>query len=270
MRARRRRGVSGVRDAESRPEACCHARVIRARAMSLAHRASVARAVFAVSATRARTRTRASRAAPSACARARVERRRRSSALSRVAVTRDHRRGDATLTRAFFGVGAPEALVIGVVALLVFGPKGLADIAKQVGATIREFQPTIRELQEASREFQDTLRDEIERPLDEVRNEMRDVVTGPPTPKKRAGPAGEGMSEEARREANAGVSIRANEPAVRGTLASDDYVDEDMKARAAAAAWGQSESVVEESAAKSAGEVDESSASPAKKDVADP
>ncbi|CAN1732042.1 Sec-independent protein translocase protein TATB, chloroplastic [Linum perenne] len=27
-----------------------------------------------------------------------------------------------------FGVGAPEALVIAVVALLVFGPKGLADL----------------------------------------------------------------------------------------------------------------------------------------------
>lgn len=26
------------------------------------------------------------------------------------------------------GVGAPEALVIGVVALLVFGPKGLAEV----------------------------------------------------------------------------------------------------------------------------------------------
>lgn len=27
-----------------------------------------------------------------------------------------------------FGVGAPEVLVIGVVALLVFGPKGLAEV----------------------------------------------------------------------------------------------------------------------------------------------
>jgi len=27
------------------------------------------------------------------------------------------------------GVGAPEALVIGVVALLVFGPKGLAEVS---------------------------------------------------------------------------------------------------------------------------------------------
>ncbi|KAL6541565.1 hypothetical protein OROGR_011051 [Orobanche gracilis] len=29
-----------------------------------------------------------------------------------------------------FGVGAPEVLVIGVVALLVFGPKGLAELRR--------------------------------------------------------------------------------------------------------------------------------------------
>lgn len=27
-----------------------------------------------------------------------------------------------------FGVGAPEALLVGVVALVVFGPKGLAEV----------------------------------------------------------------------------------------------------------------------------------------------
>ncbi|XP_031275724.1 sec-independent protein translocase protein TATB, chloroplastic-like isoform X1 [Pistacia vera] len=46
-----------------------------------------------------------------------------------------------------FGVGAPEALVIGVVALLVFGPKGLAEVARNLGKTLRAFQPTIKELQ---------------------------------------------------------------------------------------------------------------------------
>ena len=65
-------------------------------------------------------------------------------------------------------MGAPEALVIGVVALLVFGPKGLAEIAKQLGSTLRAFQPTIRELQEVSREFKETLEDEIG--LDDIRN----------------------------------------------------------------------------------------------------
>lgn len=60
-----------------------------------------------------------------------------------------------------FGVGAPEALVIGVVALLVFGPKGLAEVARNLGKTLRAFQPTIRELQDVSREFKNTLEREI-------------------------------------------------------------------------------------------------------------
>ncbi|XP_020275827.1 sec-independent protein translocase protein TATB, chloroplastic [Asparagus officinalis] len=60
-----------------------------------------------------------------------------------------------------FGVGAPEALVIGVVALLVFGPKGLAEVARNLGKTLRAFQPTIRELQDVSREFKGTLEREI-------------------------------------------------------------------------------------------------------------
>ncbi|XP_068330857.1 sec-independent protein translocase protein TATB, chloroplastic-like [Pyrus communis] len=60
-----------------------------------------------------------------------------------------------------FGVGAPEALVIGVVALLVFGPKGLAEVARTLGKTLRAFQPTIRELQEVSRDFKSTLEKEI-------------------------------------------------------------------------------------------------------------
>ncbi|GMJ06512.1 HIGH CHLOROPHYLL FLUORESCENCE 106 [Hibiscus trionum] len=60
-----------------------------------------------------------------------------------------------------FGVGAPEALVIGVVALVVFGPKGLAEVARNLGKTLREFQPTIRELQEVTREFRSTLEREI-------------------------------------------------------------------------------------------------------------
>ncbi|XP_024991276.1 sec-independent protein translocase protein TATB, chloroplastic isoform X2 [Cynara cardunculus var. scolymus] len=78
-----------------------------------------------------------------------------------------------------FGVGAPEALVIGVVALLVFGPKGLAEIAKNLGKTLRAFQPTIRELQEVSREFKSTLEKEIG--LDELQNTARGTTSNVPT-----------------------------------------------------------------------------------------
>ncbi|PON44169.1 Twin-arginine translocation protein TatB-like [Trema orientale] len=68
---------------------------------------------------------------------------------------------DRVAYASLFGVGAPEALVIGVVALLVFGPKGLAEVARSLGKTLRAFQPTIKELQEVSREFKSTLEKEI-------------------------------------------------------------------------------------------------------------
>ncbi len=32
------------------------------------------------------------------------------------------------VTASFLGVGAPEAVLVGVVALVVFGPKGLAEV----------------------------------------------------------------------------------------------------------------------------------------------
>ncbi|XWS48462.1 hypothetical protein CRYUN_Cryun13aG0079500 [Craigia yunnanensis] len=73
-----------------------------------------------------------------------------------------------------FGVGAPEALVIGVVALLVFGPKGLAEVARNLGKTLRAFQPTIRELQEVSREFKSTLEREIG--LDEMSSSTQNAL----------------------------------------------------------------------------------------------
>jgi TatA/E family protein of Tat protein translocase len=57
----------------------------------------------------------------------------------------------------FFGVGAPEALLVGVVALVVFGPKGLAQAAKSVGSTLRSFAPTLREITSVSQELKSTL-----------------------------------------------------------------------------------------------------------------
>lgn len=92
-----------------------------------------------------------------------------------------------TVHASLFGVGAPEALVIGVVALLVFGPKGLAEVARNLGKTLRAFQPTIRELQDVSREFKSTLEREIG--LDDIPNSSQSTygssrpnsVSSPPT-----------------------------------------------------------------------------------------
>jgi len=141
--------------------------------------------------------------------------------------------------RSLFGVGAPEALVIGIVSLLVFGPKGLADIAKQIGATLREFQPTIKELQEVSREFQDTLRDEIG--LDDTASVLRGGVTA----QKRKAPVGEraaGMNGAPSGAGAADASAASADASAAVANASDvDSVTEEMKAASARMAWGVSD-----------------------------
>jgi sec-independent protein translocase protein TatB len=55
-------------------------------------------------------------------------------------------------------VGTPEVLVILLVALLVFGPHRLPDVARQVGGAMREL-----------RKIQDSVRSEIETMLHEER-----------------------------------------------------------------------------------------------------
>ena len=51
---------------------------------------------------------------------------------------------NAIVTRAFLGVGAPEAVLVGVVALVLFGPKGLAQAAKSLGQGVKAIAPTLK------------------------------------------------------------------------------------------------------------------------------
>ena len=62
-------------------------------------------------------------------------------------------------------IGAPELLVIIVLALIIFGPRRLPEIGRTVGRSMREFRRAASEL-----------RAEIENDLDEEK---------PPTPRKR-------------------------------------------------------------------------------------
>ena len=115
--------------------------------------------------------------------------------------------------KAIFGVGAPEAVLVGVVALVVFGPKGLAEArpssclsssicpylrhagcmkahsgvalqaVKSLGKTLKTFQPTIREVMSVSSELRNTLEEQIG--LDDIRSELRSSVTGDARPTAR-------------------------------------------------------------------------------------
>ena len=75
---------------------------------------------------------------------------------------------------AFLGVGTPELLVIFVVSLVVFGPKGLAQAAKQAAGLARSLAPTIRELQSVSTEFVANVNDELG--LEELQSTLQGSV----------------------------------------------------------------------------------------------
>lgn len=103
------------------------------------------------------------------------------------------------MTTAFLGVGAPEAVLVGVVALILFGPKGLAQAAKSLGQGMKALAPTIRELTDISTDLKSTIEDEIG--LSEIRDELSNTLSPTPRQKVRSiDPSGE-MEEDPEIEA---------------------------------------------------------------------
>lgn len=76
-------------------------------------------------------------------------------------------------------LGPAEILVILVIALLVFGPKRLPEVGRQVGGALREF-----------RKIQDTVSGEIRSAIDEVdpRRALQDSTPPSLPPKEAPGP----------------------------------------------------------------------------------
>ncbi|KAK6135239.1 hypothetical protein DH2020_031011 [Rehmannia glutinosa] len=173
-----------------------------------------------------------------------------------------------------FGVGAPEILVIGVVALLVFGPKGLAEVeygtnaiwmiafwialdmittlqlkrycysvdsnsnvARNLGQTLRAFQPTIRELQEVSREFKSTLEREIG--LDDIDNPVpKSSSSNTPKPTSEETPVDSGTNIEPNGSSSENVEdstddyLKVKADRFRGALAQLQKEQEEEKEKA--------------------------------------
>ena len=68
-------------------------------------------------------------------------------------------------------LGPLEILVVGVLALLVFGPERLPDIARTIGRTLSELR---RMASEVKTEFESGIN------LDEVEDEPEDTAPAPP------------------------------------------------------------------------------------------
>ncbi|MEW6333962.1 MAG: Sec-independent protein translocase protein TatB [Thermodesulfobacteriota bacterium] len=71
-----------------------------------------------------------------------------------------------------FGIGMPELLVIGVIALLVVGPKKLPEMAKALGKGLSEFRKVT---ESATDTIKETLKaDELKKDLDGLKDSLLD------------------------------------------------------------------------------------------------
>lgn len=54
-----------------------------------------------------------------------------------------------------FGLGWPEIVIIGVVAVLVFGPKRIPELGGALGKTLRNFKGELEHADEAEEDYTD-------------------------------------------------------------------------------------------------------------------
>jgi len=74
----------------------------------------------------------------------------------------------------FGNIGFPELLIILIIALLIFGPKKLPEVGRNIGRAIREFRRASDELRE---KIEDEIKAEDLRNLqEELHQEEKDVA----------------------------------------------------------------------------------------------
>lgn len=74
----------------------------------------------------------------------------------------------------FGSIGFPELLLILVVALLVFGPKKLPEIAKMLGKTLHEFRKTVNDAKATIQEEIDKA--DISKDLKEMDKDIKEIT----------------------------------------------------------------------------------------------
>ena len=94
-----------------------------------------------------------------------------------------------------FGIGMPEMLLILAVALIVFGPKRLPELAKSLGRALGEFKRATSDLKESIET--DTGLDQVRSSFDEVKKDIKSQMdSADSTPPEGSGPASETSDSE--------------------------------------------------------------------------
>lgn len=76
-----------------------------------------------------------------------------------------------------FGLGAGELFLIMVIALIFLGPKKLPQVAKGLGAAMREFNKAKDEFVREVRKAETEVEKEVTAVVDDVKSEMTEVAT---------------------------------------------------------------------------------------------
>jgi sec-independent protein translocase protein TatB len=71
----------------------------------------------------------------------------------------------------FFGMGSMEIVVIMIIALIIFGPGKIPEIAGQVGKGVRDFRRVTRDL---TAEFQNSI-DDVQSTMDEMKSTVNEM-----------------------------------------------------------------------------------------------
>ena len=86
-----------------------------------------------------------------------------------------------------FGLGAGEILIILIIAFLLFGPKELPEVGRQVGKAIRGFKDTAEDLRKSVEPELNMIQQEVkmvEQDLQASLNEAEEELTAEPKPEE--------------------------------------------------------------------------------------
>ena len=75
-----------------------------------------------------------------------------------------------------FGIGAPELIIIAVIALLIFGPSKLPELGKTLGKGLREFKKASSDLKEQINPLNDLNEHDADKPEHEVNIKSSNLI----------------------------------------------------------------------------------------------